>query len=96
MYITGEGERWETVRVAENEVIGGGYSSLPGHAKLSKVNEKFDSLLYQLQEALAEFGYEKLTENEMNQPLPFSAKISTIYREPHEYKILDAIFYSLK
>lgn len=93
VYIIGEGDRWETIRTATNEVIGGGYSSLPGHAKLSKVSEKFDLLVYQLQQALSEFNYEKLVENEMNQRLPFQTKIPTIYREPSEYMVLDAIFY---
>lgn len=93
VYIIGEGTRWERVKLATNEVIAGGYSSLPDHAKHSKVSKKFDSLVDELQQALAAFCYEKLTENEMNQPLPFQAKIPTIYREPHEYMVLDAIFY---
>jgi len=29
----------------------------------------------------------------MNKPIPFEAKISTINREPYEYKVLDATFY---
>ncbi|MCG7337519.1 hypothetical protein MHZ95_19860 [Sporosarcina sp. ACRSM] len=91
--IMGEDNRCKTIRIETNEVVKGGYCSLPGHSKLLALSEKNHPIEYQLQQAIKEFGYERLPAEQMNQPLPFKAKIPTIYREPKEYLIMDAIFY---
>lgn len=46
-----------------------------------------------LKQALTEFEYELLDAELVNQRLPFQTKIPTIYREPNEYLVMDAIFY---
>src|SRR5699024_6869604 len=42
VFIYGEDERSETVRVETNEVIGGGYSPLPGQINIFNRHKKFD------------------------------------------------------
>jgi hypothetical protein len=48
---------------------------------------------HQLEQVLNEFGYKRLDATKLNQPLPFEAEIRTLYRDPGDYRILDAIFY---
>lgn len=91
--ITGEDERYKTIRIETNEDIGGGYGSLLGGPKLIGVSERLQSLGEQLKRALEEFDYEVLEPEEMNQLLPFKTKIPTLYRESRDYTVADAIFY---
>ncbi|WP_313894136.1 hypothetical protein [Psychrobacillus sp.] len=46
-----------------------------------------------MKQVLKEFDYELLEAEKVNQPLSFSTKISTIYSEPRNYLVKDAIFY---
>jgi len=55
----------------------------------SVIVEKMDELL----QVLKEFKCEPQAKTYANQVLPFEATIPTIYREPHEYRVLDALFY---
>ncbi len=50
-------------------------------------------MMYELFQVLKEFKYEPLAKTYANQVLPFEADIPTFYRKPHEYRVLDALFY---
>lgn len=91
--IMGEDDRYKTIRIETNEVIGGGYSSLLGRSNPFYLNDQFQYIARKLKEALQEFNYALLENEVINQPLPFETKIPTIYREPRDYLIMDAIFY---
>ena len=91
--IMGEDERYTTIRIETNEVVGGAYGSLLGGQGLLRISEKYQIIAVKLKQILKEFGYELLEAKKMNQPLPFRTKIPTIYREPGEYLVMDAIFY---
>ncbi|GAE28555.1 hypothetical protein JCM9140_4801 [Halalkalibacter wakoensis JCM 9140] len=89
--IMGEDERYKTIRKETNEVVRGAYGTiLDGSFGL---HEKFQRMAEPLKRALREFDYELLEAEQLQQPLPFETKIPTIYREPHEYLVMDAIFY---
>lgn len=91
--IMGEDDRTKRMRIATKEIIGGSYGSILGRQKLHPIDQKFYPIVKKLAEALEEFDYTLLSIDDMNQPLPFSAKIATLYRTPKEYLIADAIFY---
>lgn len=91
--IMGEDDRFKTIRIETNEVVGGGYSSIISRPQGLLVREKLQDIARELKRALQEFDYELLEAEEMSRPLPFKAKIPTIYREPREYLVMDAIFY---
>lgn len=93
VFIYGEDERYQTVRVETMKKISSSYSSLPGQINIFNRDKKFDELSYQLFQVLKEFGYEALDEGYANKSLPFEADIPTFYREPYEYRVLDALFY---
>lgn len=89
----GEDYRYKTIRIETNEVVGGAYGSLLASPNLLDLSEKFQTIAEKLKRALKEFNYELLEAEKMNQPLSFQTKIPTIYREPREYLVMDAIFY---
>ena len=91
--IMGEDDRYKTIRIETNEVVSGAYGSLLGNPGQINVSEKFRAIAGKLKQALEEFDYELVKLEEMNQPLPFKTKIPTLYREPREYLVMDAIFY---
>ncbi|MED3575041.1 hypothetical protein ACTHO0_14120 [Cytobacillus praedii] len=91
--IMGEDDRYKTIRSDTNEVVGGAYSSLLGGRNQLDFSEKFQTVAENLKRVLKEFDYELLEDEIMHQPLSFQAKIPTIYREPGEYLVMDAIFY---
>ncbi|WP_418302763.1 hypothetical protein [Lysinibacillus fusiformis] len=91
--IMGEDDRYKTIRIETNEVVGGAYGSLLGGPNLLDLSEKFRTIAEKLKQALKEFDYVLLEAEKMNQPLSFQTKIPTIYREPREYLVMDAIFY---
>lgn len=93
VFIYGEDERVRTIRVETNEDIAGGYSPLPGQTNIFHIDEKFTEMMDELLQVLKEFKYEPLAKTYANQVLPFEADIPTIYRESHEYRVLDALFY---
>ena len=91
--ITGEDDRYKTIQIETNEVVGGAYGSLLDGPNRLYVREKFRVIARNLAQALKEFEYELLEAEKMNQRLSFQTKIPTIYREPREYLVMDAIFY---
>ena len=91
--IMGEDDRYKTIRIETNEVVGGAYGSLLGGPNPLDLSEKFQTIAEKLKQALKEFDYELLEAEKINQPLSFQTKIPTIYREPREYLVMDAIFY---
>lgn len=91
--IIGTDERYDTINMETNEVVGGAHSSLLGGYQLLELDEKFQEMAEKIKKALQEFDYTVLNPEEVNEPLPFKTKIPTIYRNPGEYLILDAIFY---
>lgn len=91
--IIGEDERYKTIRTQTDEVVGGAHGSLLGRPKILDLSEKFQAIAEELKQALKEFDYELLEAEKMNQPLSFQTKIPTIYREPRDYLVVDAIFY---
>lgn len=91
--IMGEDERYKTIRIETNEVVGGAYGSLLGSPELLDLSDKFQTVAEKLKQVLKEFDYEILETEKMNQPLSFQTKIPTIYREPRDYLVVDAIFY---
>jgi len=91
--IMGEDDRYKTIRIETSEVLGGAYGSLLGNPHHINVSEKFETIAGKLKQALEEFDYELVKLVEMNQPLPFKTKIPTLYREPREYIVMDAVFY---
>lgn len=93
IFIYGEDERARTVRVETKKNIAGAYSPLPGQTNIFHMDEKFSEMMYELFQVLKEFKYEPLAKTYANQVLPFEADIPTFYREPHEYRVLDALFY---
>jgi len=76
-----------------NKVVNGGYSVLSGNSKLANFSKKYELVEHQLKQVLNEFGYKRLDPTKLNQPLPFTAEILTLYRDQGEYRIVDAIFY---
>ena len=91
--IMGEDDRYKTIRIETNEVVGGAYGSLLCKSNPLYLSEKFQTIAEKLKQALKEFDYELLEAEKMNQSLSFQTKIPTIYREPREYLVMDAIFY---
>lgn len=91
--IMGEDDRYKTIRIETNEVVGGAYGSLLGGPHLLNMSEKFQTIAEKLKQVLKEFDYEVLEAEKIHQPLSFQTKIPTIYREPREYLVMDAIFY---
>lgn len=91
--IMGEDDRYKTIRIETNEEVGGGYGSLLDGPKRLYISEKFQTIAEKLKQALKEFDYELLEAERINKRLPFQAKIPTLYREPGNYLIMDAIFY---
>lgn len=91
--IMGEDDRYKTVRIETNEVVGGTYGSLLDGPNPFYLSEKFQVIAIKLKQALKEFDYELLEAEKVIQPLSFQTKIPTIYREPREYLVMDAIFY---
>lgn len=91
--IIGEDKRFKTIDIATNEEIAGVHGSLLDGLQRLNLSRKFQGLDRLLKQALEEFGYEKLDEDIMKQPLPFKAKISTTYTESQAYKVMDALFY---
>ncbi len=91
--IMGEDERYKTLRTDTNEVVSGAYSSLLDGPHRLVFNEKHRMLSEHVKQSLREFDYELLHTETLNPSLPFQTKISTIYRKPHQYKIMDAFFY---
>jgi hypothetical protein len=91
--IMGEDERYKTIRIDTNEEVSRAYGSLLDGPKRLFLSEKFQTNVEKLKQALKEFDYELLEAESINTLLPFLAKIPTIYREPKDYLIMDAIFY---
>ncbi|WP_141770162.1 hypothetical protein [Bacillus massilinigeriensis] len=91
--IMGEDDRYKTIHIETNEVVGGAYGSLLDGPKRLYLSEKFQTIAEKLKQALKEFDYELLEAEKLNQSLSFQTKIPTIYREPREYLVMDAIFY---
>lgn len=91
--IMGEDERYKTIRIETNEVVGRAYGSLLDRPNQLYVSEKLQTIAEKLKQSLKEFDYELLEAEKINQPLSFQTKIPTIYREPSEYLVVDAIFY---
>lgn len=88
-----EDDRYQTIRIETNEVVGGASGSLLDGPNQLFVSEKFQVIARKLKQALKEFDYELLEAEEMNQPLSLKTKISTIYRVSREYLVMDTIFY---
>ena len=93
LFIYGEDERTRTVRVETKKNIAGAYSPLPGQTNIFHMDKKFAEMMDELFQVLKEFKYEPLVKTYANQVLTFEADIPTFYREPHEYRVLDALFY---
>lgn len=91
--IMGEDDRYKTIRIETGEMVSGANGCLVGSPNSLVVSEKFQTLADNLKQALKEFGYELLDAEQINQPLPFKTTIPTIYTEPGEYLVMDAIFY---
>ena len=90
--IMGEDTRYKTFRIETGDEIGGAYGSLTSPSQL-RISQKFLPISQKITEVLTEFGYELLREEMVNMPLPFQAKIPTIYSEPRDYVLMHAIFY---
>ncbi|NGP45647.1 hypothetical protein G4V62_12015 [Bacillaceae bacterium SIJ1] len=76
-----------------NKAVAGGHGTLLDGPHRLQVTEQCRSIAEALTQALNEFDYELLEAEMINQPLSFQTHISTIYRDPQAYLILDAIFY---
>lgn len=91
--IMGEDVRSKTICVETNKEVSWGSGSIvdgPGRVYLS---EKFQRIAEKLNQVFKEFDYELLEAERIYKRLPFQTKIPTIYREPRDYLIMDAIFY---
>ncbi|WP_047984329.1 hypothetical protein [Ornithinibacillus californiensis] len=91
--IMGEDERYKKTNMETDEVVGGAFGTLLDGPNRLLFDPKFQRFAEQLKLALNEFDYRLLESGELNQPLPFQTKIPTIYRNPNQYKLMDAIFY---
>ncbi|MFL0507386.1 hypothetical protein ACH0B5_16720 [Ureibacillus sp. 179-F W5.1 NHS] len=91
--IMGEDDRYKTIRTETNEVVGGAHGTLLSGPHRLKISKDFQTIAENLKQVLEEFDYELLEAKELNQPLSFQTEIATIYREPREYLVMDAIFY---
>ena len=91
--IMGEDDRFQKIHIETNNVVSGGHGSILDNPISLLSGSEFQEAVGELEQALKEFNYELLTAEEMSQPLPFQANIPTIYREPREYRVMDAIFY---
>ncbi|MGG0720266.1 hypothetical protein ABE096_22200 [Robertmurraya massiliosenegalensis] len=91
--IMGEDDRSKTIRIESNEVLSGGYGSIISASNQLYLREEFHELGRQLKLALEEYEYALLDFELISAPLPFRAEIPTIYKEPGDYIIMDAIFY---
>lgn len=91
--IMGEDDRSQKTHIETKKVVSGSYGTILDNPNSLLYGSGFQVIERELEQALKEFNYELLTAEEMSQPLPFQAIIPTIYREPREYKVVDAIFY---
>ncbi|WP_143561084.1 hypothetical protein [Sporosarcina sp. P3] len=91
--IMGEDVRYKTIRIETNEEVTSGHGSILDAPISLIVGRELKTLAAELQNALEEFDYKRLTANEMSTPLSFKTKIPTTYRNEHQYLVLDAIFY---
>ena len=91
--IMGEDDRSLKIHIETNKVVSGSNGTILDNPNSLVSEGEFQVIVGELEQALKEFNYELLTAEEMSQPLPFQAIIPTIYREPREYKVVDAIFY---
>lgn len=79
--------------VKKNEELTGGFGTLLDGPQRLYVSEKFHPLAEELNRALKEYNYELLDAENVRSPLSFHTTIPTIYREPSNYIVVDAIFY---
>ncbi|WP_313892288.1 hypothetical protein [Psychrobacillus sp.] len=91
--IIGEDTRYKKILIETNEKVGGAYSSILSGPNRLYLSGRFQTIAEKLKQALKEFDYDLLDAENIIQPLPFQTKISTIYRRPKEYLVMDAIFY---
>lgn len=91
--IMGEDDRYRTIRIETNEEIAGGHGTLLDGPHRLQSKDRFNPLVKELEQALREFDYKLLNAEEIKCPLPFKSEIRTIYRDPGEYLVMDAIFY---
>lgn len=54
---------------------------------------KLQELYQMLVRLVMKYHYTVLLKEELERPLPFKAKIPTLFREPREYLVWDAVFY---
>ncbi|WP_107840462.1 hypothetical protein [Metasolibacillus meyeri] len=88
--LIGKGEKRDDY--FEGEWQSGGVNSLINPQSLlipTHLTELYESL----QRLFMKYNYSILRKEDVEKPLPFKANIATIFREPREYLIWDAIFY---
>lgn len=91
--IMGMGERFHKIRIETNEKVSGASGFLLDGPHRLYVNEKYQEFAVKIRFALQEFDIELLSAASFSELLQFRAKIDTIYRNPNDYLIMDAIFY---
>lgn len=88
--LIGVGKRSDTY--SEQQWVSGGRTFFATPQDLlipTHLNELYESL----QRLFMKYHYAVLRKEDVEKPLPFKANIATIFREPREYLIWDAIFY---
>ncbi|MDQ0230154.1 hypothetical protein [Metabacillus malikii] len=91
--IMGEDVRYKKIRKATNEELGGAFGTILDGPNRLIINNNFQGFANLLKQTLDEFDYQLLGAEDIKQPLPFQTEIPTIYRDPRQYLVLDAIFY---
>lgn len=90
--IIGDDKRYSTYSIKTEEYIGGGYYPLAKASDI-KVSEELRPLAEKMRDIVQRYGYTLLGEKELILPLPFKANIPTIFTQPRDYTIFDAVFY---
>lgn len=91
--IMGEDDRYKKIEIKTNDEVSGAYGTLLEGPKRLYLSEKLQPMAKKLKQALNEYDFELLEAENINKLLPFQTTIPTIYREPRDYLIMDAIFY---
>lgn len=91
--IMGEDIRTKSIQIETQVEVSSVQGSIIDNPHSFQINEHLQVVREKLLAVLTEFNYQLLTLEEVNQPLAFQASISTIYRRPRHYLVLDVIFY---
>lgn len=92
LILIGTGTRSDDIQIETGKILSGGRSLLCEVSDL-ELPRQFDELKSRLERLFMKYHYTILQKADVDRQLPFKTNIPTIFREPHEYLVWDAIFY---